>query len=179
MNSLQFKRLCENDLELLYTWFKEPTINQMYARNQIWSLEDIQKKYLPRILGQENVPSFIIIQNSTPMGFIQCYCLTDYLPEGILGYNNSLFTEYTPQELVGIDLFITKDRDRGKGLGETIINCFITQFLTRYRAVIVDPDKNNIQAIRCYEKAGFINSSFSEKPNYVVMIKASINFSKV
>lgn len=171
MSPLYFKRLCENDLELLYTWFKDPIINQLYARNQHWSLDDIKQKYLPRILGYDNVPSFIIFKNSNPIGFIQYYCLIEHLPEGIQGYNNSLFKEYTPDELVGIDLFIGQNIDRGQGLGKTIINCFITEYLTQFRAVIVDPNNENIQAIRFYEKTGFVKSTFSQDPSYVVMIR--------
>ncbi|MDP3269627.1 MAG: GNAT family N-acetyltransferase [Legionella sp.] len=177
MNSLQFKNLCENDLVLLYTWFKEPTINQLYARNQAWSLKDIQKKYLPRILGQENVPSFIIIKNDKAIGFIQYYCLTGSLPEGIEGYTNPLFKAYTPNQLAGVDLFIAHAKDRGKGIGESIINSFISEYLTQFRAVLVDPNSNNIHAIRCYEKAGFVTSTFSQDPDYIVMIRALTPFS--
>ena len=45
---IYFKPLHEDDLQLLYQWFKEPTINQLYARGQAWSLKDIENKYLPR-----------------------------------------------------------------------------------------------------------------------------------
>jgi aminoglycoside 6'-N-acetyltransferase len=172
MNSLQFRRLCKKDLELLYTWFNEPTINQMYARNQTWSLDDIQKKYLPRIVGEENVPSFIIFNNDNPIGFIQYYCVTEALPEGIGGHNNSLFKEYTPSDLAGIDLFIAQEMNRGKGLGANIMKNFISEHLTQFKAIVVDPNSNNIHAIRCYEKAGFVKSTFSQDPDYIVMIRA-------
>lgn len=171
MNSLQFRRLGEKDLNLLYDWFTEPTINQMYARNQTWSLENIQKKYLPRILGQEDVPSFIIFKNNNPIGFIQYYCLTVSLPEGIEGYNNPLFKEYIPSQLAGIDLFIARANDRGKGLGGSIMNQFISEYLTQFRAILVDPNSNNNRAIRCYEKAGFVESTFSQDANYILMLK--------
>jgi aminoglycoside 6'-N-acetyltransferase len=70
MNSTESKKPGEDDLNLLYIWFKEPTINQMYASNKFWSPKDIQETYLPKILGKENIPSFIIYKNNNPIGFI-------------------------------------------------------------------------------------------------------------
>lgn len=101
MNPIQFKPLQENDLILLYQWFQEPLINQLYARNKAWSLEEISAKYLPRIQSQEKIPSFIVYKDNNPIGYIQYYCLADYLPEGISTYN-PLFKEYYPEELAGI-----------------------------------------------------------------------------
>ena len=80
---IYFKPLHEDDLQLLYQWFQEPTINQLYARDQAWSLKDIENKYLPRLIGHDNVPSFIIYSDHNPIGFIQYYCLSEHYPEGI------------------------------------------------------------------------------------------------
>ncbi|HAT8252213.1 TPA: GNAT family N-acetyltransferase, partial [Legionella pneumophila] len=71
----------------------------------------------------------------------------------------------------GIDLFIAESEGRGRGLGVELINRFIDKFLTRFKAVVVDPDVNNQQAIRCYEKAGFQQTDFSQDPNHLIMIK--------
>ena len=84
---IEFKPLHKDDLQLLYRWFQEPTINQYYARGQTWSLKDIGVKYLPRLAGHDNVPSFIIYSDNKPIGFIQYYCLSEHYPEGI---NNAL-----------------------------------------------------------------------------------------
>lgn len=171
LNLIQFKPLEKDDLVLIYQWFQEPLIKQHYARDKIWSLEEITTKYLPRIQSQEKIPSFIVFNNNDPIGFIQYYCLTDYLPEGISTYNSPLFKEYFPDELVGIDLFIANASDRGKSLGKTIITRFIVEFLIDYKAVVVDPEMTNISAIRCYEKSGFMPSNASENENYLIMIK--------
>lgn len=171
LNTLQFRPLRERDLDLLYHWFQEPIINQLYGRSKSWTPENIKHKYLPRIQGKEFVPSFIIYNNTRPIAFIQYYCLTEHFPEGIPVHTHPLFKEYNPDEIVGIDLFIANDRDRGKGLGQQIINRFIADFLMTYRAVIVDPDTNNSQAIRSYQKAGFEQTTYSEDPKYLIMIK--------
>lgn len=171
MKLFQFKPLAENDLVLLYHWFKEPTINKWYARNKKWSLKDIKAKYQPRILGKEHVPSFIVYLNNISVGFIQYYLLKNDLPEGIHSYMNPLFQKYNPHDLAGIDLFIAEKFARNKGLGVNMIHQFIDEFLIRFHAVVVDPESNNFRAIRCYEKAGFVQTIFSEEESHLLMIK--------
>ena len=167
---IEFKPLHKDDLQLLYQWFQEPTINQLYARSQKWSLKDIENKYLPRLTGHDNVPSFIIYSDNNPIGFIQYYCLSEHYPEGIQKVS-SLFKNYQPNQIAGIDLFIATQENRGQGLGVIIINQFINEFLSHFRLVVVDPNHNNIQAIRCYKKSGFQESNYSEAPDYVLMIR--------
>lgn len=58
-----------------------------------------------------------------------------------------------------------------KGLGIVIIDQFISEFLSHLRLVVVDPNSNNALAIRCYEKAGFERSNYSEDSTYCIMIK--------
>jgi aminoglycoside 6'-N-acetyltransferase len=94
---------------------------------------------------------------------IQYYFLTENLPKGVKDYNNPLFNHYEPNKIVGIDCFIATAEHRGKSLGHEMITHFITEFLLNFKAVIVDPNKTNKSAIRCYEKAGFKASTCSAK----------------
>lgn len=175
MNRFEFKPLREKDLELLHGWFQESTIKQSYASGQNFSLEDIKNKYLLRVTGQENVPSFIAYHDDNPIGFIQYYFVTENsLPEGVRNYDNPLFKQYTPNELAGIDCFIATAENRGKGFGLEMINNFITKFLLNFKAIIVDPNKTNKSAIRCYEKAGFKATTYSEDNHYLVMLKETL-----
>jgi len=167
----KFKILKQNDFTLLYQWFQEPAINQWYARGKHWSLEAIREKYEPRTLGQENVPSYIIYKNETPIGFIQYYQLEHSFPEGIHGQHNLLLKQFNQADLVGVDLFIADGNLRGQGFGNRIINQFIESFLSNFSAVVVDPEVLNSAAISCYTKSGFMKTSFSEDPNYLVMVK--------
>jgi aminoglycoside 6'-N-acetyltransferase len=168
---IYFKPLREVDLTILWKWFQEPTINQLYARGQNWSLTDIENKYLPRLIGQDNVPSFIIHLDNNAIGFIQYYCLSEDYPEGIQK-GSSLFKRHYPNQIAGIDLFIATHENRGQGLGVVIINQFINEFLTLFRLVVVDPSHDNIHAIRCYEKAGFEQSNYSENESYCIMLRS-------
>jgi aminoglycoside 6'-N-acetyltransferase len=168
---IEFKPLKTADLPSLYQWFQEPLIKQYYAKNQSWSLDDIKNKYLPRIQGLDEVPSFIIHVNHNPAGFIQYYGLNNHLPEGVSKYTNLLFDNYRPEDLAGIDMFIADAHNRGKGLGSLIINKFIETQLMFYQAIVVDPEIHNLQAIKCYEKAGFKSTSYSEISNSLLLMK--------
>jgi aminoglycoside 6'-N-acetyltransferase len=100
---IEFKPLNKDDLQLLYQWFQEPTINQLYARRQTWLLKDIENKYLPRLTVHDNVPSFIIYSANKPIGFIQYYCLSEHYAEGIKK-ESYLFKNYQPNQIAGKDL---------------------------------------------------------------------------
>ena len=161
----------------MYRWFQEPTINQWYARGKHWSLDEIKKKYEPRVFGKEDVPSFIVYKNETPIGFIQYYRFENGFPEGIKDHRNLLFQHHDKDELVGIDLFIAEADMRGKGLGVKLIHQFTEAFLRQFSAIVVDPAVNNVGALRCYEKAGFVRTAFSEDPDYFVMLKMNTSHS--
>ena len=168
---LNFKPLAIKDLKLLHQWFQEPTIHKMYGRNQTWSITAIEHKYKPRIMGQEFIPSFIITDNQHSIGFIQYYCLKEHLPEGIQDQHNPLFDKYPAEQIAGIDLFIANHAERNKGLGTQIIQQCIETFLTNYACIVVDPEKNNQPAIRCYTKCGFMETHFSTNTEHMVLIK--------
>ena len=88
---IYFKPLQEVDLRVLYEWFQEPTINQLYARSQSWSFKDIESKYLPRLIGQDNVPSFIMHLDNKAVGFIQYYRLSEHCYPQLSDYFFSSF----------------------------------------------------------------------------------------
>jgi aminoglycoside 6'-N-acetyltransferase len=171
-HEFEFKSLTVDDLVLLYQWFQEKTVNQWYARGKFWSINEIHEKYEPRLSNKERIPSFIIYHQDLALGFIQYYSLVDYLPEGIAENNNMLFQKYSKNTLVGMDLFIALSSFRGKGIGPEIINQFINEHLSGCSAVVVDPDAKNHAAIRCYEKAGFKQTKYSDNPNYLILINS-------
>src|SRR3990167_9099177 len=97
-----------NDLKLLHQWFQIPHVLRWYARNEKYTFEMIQEKYLPRI-NDATIPSFIICDHDKPVGYIQFYHVTEHLPEGVANYNHPVFNDFKPNEIVGIDLFIADE----------------------------------------------------------------------
>ncbi len=159
---INFRSLKSQDLPLMHAWFQEPEILKNYARGKIYDEKMIEKKYLPRILNQEPVPSFIVEINDKPCGFIQYYRLDDFLPEGMSAPEEQ-------KNSAGIDLFIAEQQFRNQGLGPKIIQKFIYSFLWKFNRIFLDPHVNNQIAIRAFQKAGFETTDLSQHPQHIIL----------
>jgi aminoglycoside 6'-N-acetyltransferase len=113
-------------------------------------LEEVKKKYSPRILPQENVDVYIFSYGKKPFGMIQSCKMDDEPVEKT--------TFCLEDRCVGIDLCIGEADYVHKGLGSIIIRCFLKEIVfskENVAACIADPQVDNTIAIRCYQKAGF------------------------
>ncbi len=156
MQSINFKRLTENDLRLLHNWFQKPHVKQWYARGENYSLEMIKEKYLPRINNPDTIPNFIVYADTTPIGYIQLYCLTHSLPDGVSDYTHPLFNNHEPKQMAGIDLFIAEEKYLQQGYGTLLLKNFIREYVkNKFSILVVDPLKTNTQAVMFFEKNGF------------------------
>jgi RimJ/RimL family protein N-acetyltransferase len=111
--------------------------------------EETRDKYLPRIRGEEPTHGFIVSLDGTPVGFVQRYRVGDEPGLGeLLGVS---------EEAHGIDIFIGEGALLGRGLGARILREFSDVMLAdpAVELVIIDPDTENIAAIRAYARAGF------------------------
>lgn len=72
--------------------------------------------------------------------------------------------------LLHTSLFIFEAKGRDKGLVVELIDQFINEFLAEFKAIIVDPNISNKQAICCYEKAGFKQTNLSGDPNHLIIM---------
>jgi aminoglycoside 6'-N-acetyltransferase len=104
MQTITFKSLTQDDLSLLHTWFQKPNVKHWYARGEDYTLDMIKEKYLPRILNPDLIQNFIVHANNIPIGYIQLYCVNRFLPDGVADYTHSLFENYNPNEIAGIEL---------------------------------------------------------------------------
>ena len=171
-----FRQLIENDCPKLHTWYLEPIIKKFYANDDYYSLEDIKKKYLPRIQGIDKTFCYIVTLDEDPIGFIQYYALCDHLPSGVTSHKNKLFEISKPENLAGIDMFIAEVSSRGKGFGHQILDQFAKECIAPlFDGLVVDPSVNNRQAIKCFEKCGFYIAPFSETDQNIIMIKKLSN----
>ena len=168
---INFDVFNEQHLKLIYTWFKNPQVNKWYAGNKAWTMKSIQDKYLPRLLGDENVPSYIILFNQKKIGFIQYYYLNDFLPDGVNSYAHQLFNLAKPDNIIGMDLFIGDEEFIGKSYGSRIISKFLDEYILPIcQLIVIDPKNDNYRAIKSYEKAGFNIFTIIPESNTCLMI---------
>lgn len=152
---INFKKINENDLKLLYRWFQIPHVLKWYARDEKYTSEMIEEKYRQRI-NDVSIQSFIIYDQDKPVGYIQYYHVTEHLPEGIIDYTPPLFNNFKPNELIGIDLFIADENYLHMGFASVALALFINTYLNeKFKAVLADPVKQNTSAISFFERNGF------------------------
>jgi aminoglycoside 6'-N-acetyltransferase len=153
---ISFKPLTKDDLPLLKDWFQKPHVKQWYAHDENYTLDMLKEKYLPRILDPKLIPNFIIYADEIPFGYIQLYCLKDYLPDGVTDYAHPLFDNFKPDEIAGLDLFIADENYLKKGYATLTLTNFIKEHAEeKFTLLITDPLKNNQNAIHFFEKNGF------------------------
>jgi len=166
-----FKPLSKYDLKLLHQWFHIPHVLKWYARSENYTYEMIQEKYLPRV-NDKFIPNFIIYLKDEPIGYAQYYHVTHSLPEGIENYNNELFSQYEPNELVGVDFFIAEEKYLKGGYASQSLESFIDRYLkNKFKAILVDPHKDNKKAILFFERNGFKQTQYSHDINHIIMMK--------
>ena len=178
-NKISFQNLQKEDLKLLLKWLNNDFVKQWYYKNgknnENYIYEDIEKKYLPRVLKQDPTNSFLIIFENEKIGYIQWYLLKDY-PE---------YNKYVDggNDSAGIDLFIGEEAFIHKGLGSKIIKKFIKEniFCNNWiNRCIIGPEPKNIVAIKAYNKAGFkyiktVQIPNEEEPEYIMELKKIFN----
>ncbi len=131
-------------------WLQNPLVQKYFGgRNQIYSMESLREKFSPKETAQDGMVPCLIEFLSRPVGFIQFCSLS---PAEILKFG------YSPDESIfRIDLFIGETDLWGCGLGRRAL-AVVMRHLFEVRAaqrVVIDPQVDNLPAIRSYTAAGF------------------------
>ena len=108
------------------------------------SFDEVKNKYKERTKEDAKVKVYMINLNNRNIGIIQ-YSRKD-------------------QDTLEIDIFIGESKLLNKGIGTKVVTYFSNYLLEKCKKVIMCPLKENIRAIKCYEKSGFkIIKEFEEK----------------
>jgi len=170
-DDVSLRRLCntEDDYRLLEKWYKEEEIYSHFEQ-RVLNYEEIVKKYYPRTLLDAKVPVFIIEYDSKPVGIIQYQ---------IINSDNKKLYNLDNNNSYEIDVFIGELNLHNKGIGSKSVRLMINYLFEEKDAdlIVMCPLKENVTAIRCYEKVGFkINGEFTTEDTigdvqkYIVMI---------
>ncbi len=173
MTKISFTPLHHKHFPLLHQWMNTPHVIKWWGENRSWSLEDITKKYETYVLGYKIIDQlkapifgFIIRINNAPVGYIQYYNAYDFPREQ--GYK----LKNLPKSMTAIDLYIGDVNFIGKGYGEKIINHFLTEYVWRsFDSCMVDPDLDNLDAVRTYEKCSFKAIDKITEANSLLMLR--------
>lgn len=147
---LQFQKLQEQDLPLLYEWLNRPHVKATFSGEQGMTMEEVRIKYMPRIAGHEPTRPFLFFKAGVPIGYIQTYMWRAH-PE----YSREL---QLAEESASLDLFIGEPSCLGLGLGPQVLQAFAAEVIfadSKVQSCVITPLVSNARAHRAYEKAGF------------------------
>lgn len=147
--NLNFRKLEQNDLPLLYRWLNTAFVMEWFEKYGC-TYSQVVDKFTPRILGEKPINCYIIQYVATPIGYIQSYKIADF-PE----YNNVVRAD---AHTIGLDLFIGHPDYIHRGMGKYILANFLRQFVfadPNISTCIIGPEPANQIAIRSYQKTGF------------------------
>jgi len=170
-NNVNIRKMTDGDYELMAKWLSTKEVLEFYGDiNSPFTIEQVRKKYGPRVRGESPVSPFIVELDSYSIGFMQHYKL-QVEEKKEYGYLEH-------QVIYGIDQFIGVPNLFNKGYGTIMVNKFIdfTIKTTDADVIILDPEISNKRAIRCYEKCGF---SKVKKINNESNLLMEININKV
>jgi RimJ/RimL family protein N-acetyltransferase len=147
-----FRALATSDFPLLQRWLNTPHVREWYreyGQNQP-SLQDIFRKYQPRIAGMDPVHCYLVLYSSLPVAYIQWYRVTDY-PS-----SQEMVKEI--KNTAGLDTYIGEMDYVHRGFGSVYMKKFLREVVFTKPDIIsciIDPEPENKIAIRAYEKTGF------------------------
>jgi len=159
-NPVTLRLMTEQDLPMLHEWLNRPHIVEWWGgEEERPTLDDVLEHYLPRVLAQESVTPYIAMQGDEPIGYAQSYVA--------LGSGDGWWEEETDPGVRGIDQSLADPRQLNKGLGTQLVRALVELLLSdaSVTKIQTDPAPSNTRAIRCYEKAGFVQERFISTPD--------------
>jgi aminoglycoside 6'-N-acetyltransferase len=156
-DEISFRPLHRKDFPLLQVWLSMPHVDAWW--HERLDLAGLERKYGPRIDGNEPTHVFVIEHRERAIGWIQWYRWADYPEHGArLGAES---------DSAGIDLAIGAVELTGRGLGPVVIRAFLERVVFAERditACVSDPETQNTRSLRAFEKAGFVRTGTVHLP---------------
>ena len=118
---------------------------------------------------------YIAMQGTEPIGFAQSYIA--------MGCGDGWWEDETDPGVRGIDQSLANPGQLNQGLGTKLVRALVELLFTdpAVSKVQTDPAPNNLRAVHCYEKAGFIQERVITTPDgpAVYMTQNRHQFSRV
>lgn len=135
----------DKDVHTIFDWLADEDVNRWYDEG-----EHSLGNYLQRFAPEPTTHKFIMQIDGVPVGYLQAYWLSDE-PE----YAAQLGLD---RDAVSIDMFIGDAAHRGAGWGSVLLRAALDEIVfgtMQAEHACINPDPENIRAVRSYEMAGF------------------------
>ena len=131
-------------------WLNTPFVHEWYDKDKLNSLEEITKRYGPKIKGEKPTDCYLVLYEEKPVAYIQTYKVNDWPEFGdYIGYDD---------HTVSVDLFIGDPDFVGKGFGSLMLKKFLEEIVFSNPDIttcVIGPEPKNSRAIKSYAKVGF------------------------
>jgi AacA4 family aminoglycoside N(6')-acetyltransferase len=159
-SSVTLRLMTERDLPMLHDWLNRPHIVEWWGgENERPTLDEVLAHYRPRVLAEEAVTPYIAMLGDEPIGYAQSYVA--------LGSGDGWWEDETDPGVRGIDQLLANPKHLNKGLGTRLVSALVEMLFAdpAVTQVQTDPAPDNHRAIRCYEKAGFLQQGVITTPD--------------
>jgi RimJ/RimL family protein N-acetyltransferase len=141
-----FRPLRDTDLPLLHAWLNRPHVAEWW--DGPLTLGEVRVEFGGHIRSPLVRPQLAHLDGA-PVAYVQSY--------RAMGHGGGWWPDEDDPGVHGIDLFLADAAGLGRGVGAAMVTQLAAE-LFREPAVTrlqIDPDPENLRAIRCYAKAGF------------------------
>ena len=148
---LTLRLMTEDDVSTLHDWLNRPHIVEWWGgESQRPTLAQTRDDYLPRLMAEQNVTPYIAMLGDEPIGYAQSYV--------VLGSGDGWWPDETDPGVRGIDQSLADAGLLSRGLGTRLVETLCDRLFDdpAVTRIQTDPSPANLRAIRCYEKAGFV-----------------------
>lgn len=167
---ITFDSLKEEHFSLLLKWLEQKHVKKYWDKDITYTIDLVRKKYESYVKGYkvENdvntaIDAYVINVDHVPVGYIQLYnAYNFYRSKSLVGL---------PENLGALDFFIGEPDYLGQNLGSVALQAFLYRHAHHYTDIFVNPEINNMAAIKCYEKAGFKKVAEQQDAKEVWMLK--------
>lgn len=152
--------MTDADLGMLHEWLNRPHIVEWWGAEEACpGLEEVRQHYRPSALAAEGVTPYIAMIGAEPIGYAQSYVA--------MGSGDGWWEEETDPGVRGIDQSLANPADLNQGLGTALVRALVSHLFSdpAVTKVQTDPSPDNRRAIRCYEKAGFVQKGIITTPD--------------
>lgn len=155
MPQISFQPLTRDDFPLMHRWLNNDTVARFYGidddNRKYPSYEEVVDEFEADLRPDAPTHGYTIAIDGRKVGYIQCYRVGDYEE-----YAQAI--DMADDDPWAIDIFIGEDDARGAGMGPSIIEQFVEEYVFSRPDVnvcLLNPELENERGRRAYEKAGF------------------------
>jgi RimJ/RimL family protein N-acetyltransferase len=163
--AIGFRPVEEADLALLAQWLERPHWREWWGEPQeeLAMIRDM-------VEGRDTTLPFLILIDGEPAGYIQRWLIGPHQCEP--WSNSDPWVMELPAHAVGVDLSLADAEKLSKGIGSAALRLFAQDLERRgNRTIVIDPDPENLRAVRAYQKAGFrpVEHLLGRTPGVLIM----------